>query len=56
MQGKPTTEQCRQSSGCSLSTTGLVGALVWRDSPTCVSVDSAAVTGRDEANMVHLEF
>lgn len=44
--GKPTTEQCRQGSGCSLSTTGLVGALVWRDSPTCVSVDSAAVTGR----------
>lgn len=56
MQGKPTMERCRQDSGCSLGTTGLVGALVWRDSPMCVSVDSAAVIGGDEGNMVHLEF
>lgn len=42
--------------GCSLDTAGMVGALVWRDSP-CALLEAALLFHRaDEANMVHLEF
>lgn len=43
MWGKPTTEQRQQDSGCNVGTTGLVEALVWRDTPVGVSVQGAAV-------------
>lgn len=56
VQGKHTAERCRQAGGCSLDTAGMVGALVWRDSP-CALLEAALLFNRaDEANMLHLEF